>query len=183
MGTSDALFRSTWPFWRSNLLARGSPGRPGPRFWSPKRLFFRGFCVRQAFDAQNVRHRKNTVKTNTKRTSELPHVDRKSYKNRFASASDCVWPCERRCERLGNCPGSSWSVSGAPRRRFWTALGRSWLACGAPRSALGRHLGVHEPSRARPDASLKRLWVPKTSQDRFFVDLGSISDGFSSIFE
>ena len=77
----------------------------------------------------------------------------------------------------------SWSVSGAARKRFWTAPGHSWPAWGVPRSALGRHLGVQKPSRARPGASPKRPWAPKPPQDRFFFDLGSIWDGFSQIFE
>ena len=59
-----------------------------------------------------------------------------------------------------------------PRQAFWTAPARSWLARNGPRSALGRHLGVQKPSRARPDAFLKRPWAHKTAQDRFFVDLG-----------
>ena len=124
-GTSSALFRSTWSFGRSNLLARGSPGCPEPRFSRPRRLFFRGFCVRQAFDAQNVRHRQNTVKTNTKYASELLHIDRKSIKNRSASPSDCVGRRERHCYRLRNCPGGSWRVSGVPWRRFWMVPNRS----------------------------------------------------------
>ena len=77
-----------------------------------------------------------------------------------------------------------------PRQAFWTAPGRSWLARNGPRSALGRHLGVQKPSRARPDAFLKRPWAPKTAQDRFFVDLGGrfgldfrgFSNDFLSIF-
>ena len=77
-----------------------------------------------------------------------------------------------------------------PRQAFWTAPARSWLARNGPRSALGRHLGVQKPSRARPDAFLKRPWAPKTAQDRFFVDLGGrfgldfrgFSNDFLSIF-
>ena len=77
-----------------------------------------------------------------------------------------------------------------PRQAFWTAPARSWLARNGPRSALGRHLGVQKPSRARLDAFLKRPWAPKTTQDRFFVDLGGrfgldfrrFSNDFLSIF-
>ena len=58
-----------------------SPERPRPRLSSPKQQFLRGFSVRRAFDTQNVRHQKNTVKTNTKRVSEVPRIDRKSIKN------------------------------------------------------------------------------------------------------
>ena len=150
-------FRASWPFLRSNLLLRVSPGRPEPRFSSPRQLFFRRFSTQRAINAQNVRHRKNIVKTNTKHTSELPRIDRQSIKNPSASASDSVWRRERRYERLGSCPGGSWSVSGAARGRFWTAPGCSWPARGVPRSALGRHWGVQKSSRARPDASPKRL--------------------------
>ena len=84
---------------------------------------------------------------------------------------------------LGSGPKSSWSVSGAPWGRFWTAPGRSWRASGAPRSALGWHLGVQKPFRARPDASPKRPWAPKTVQDRCFFDFKSIWGGFSTIFD
>ena len=79
--------------------------------------------------------------------------------------------------------GESWSVFGAARGGFWTAPGRSWLARGAPRSALGRHLGVQKPSRARLDTSPKRPWPAKTTQDQFFVDFGLVWGGFSSSFE
>ena len=85
--------------------------------------------------------------------------------------------------RPRNGPRSSWSVFGAPWGSFWVTPGRSWRARGAPRLALGRHLGVQKPSRARPDASPKRPWAPKTAQDRFFFDFGSIWGGWSSIFE
>ena len=117
------------------------PRTPGASIFESETPVFRDFSRRRAINAPNVRHRKNIVKTNTKRTSELPRVDRKSNKNRFKSASDCVWPRERRCERLGSCPEASWSVSGVPRQAFWAAPGRSWLARNGPRSALGRHVG------------------------------------------
>ena len=137
--------------------------------------------MQNAISAQNVRHRKNTAKPNTKRTSELPRINRKSIKNRSAGASDCVWRRERRGERLRNCPGGTWSVSGAPRGRLWTTHGRSWLARGAPRAALGWHLGVQTPFQAHLDASTKRPWVPKTAPDRFFVDLGWIFVDFRTM--
>ena len=176
-------FRATWPFLRSNLLLRASPGCPEARFWSPGRLFFRSFSTWRALHVQNVRHRKNTVKTNTKRTSELPRIDRKSIKNPSASASDSVWRCERRYERLGSCPGGSWSVSRAARGRFWTVPGRSWPARGVPRSGLGRHWGVQKSFRARLDVSPKRPWAPEPAQDPFFVEFLWILASFSSIFE
>ena len=167
---------------RSNLLLRASSGRAEPRFSRPRRSFFQDFCIRRTINAQNVRHRKNTVKTNTKHTSELPRIDRKSTKIRSAGASECVWRCERRCERLGSCPGGSWNVYGVPGRRVWTAPGRSWLAQGGPRSALGRHWDVQKLSRARLDASPKRTWALQTAQTRLTIDSGSILVGFSLIF-
>ena len=85
--------------------------------------------------------------------------------------------------RFGHGPRSSRSVSGLPWGRFWTASGHPWRAKGAPRSALGRHLGAQKPSQAHPDASPMWPWAPKTAQDQFFVNLGSIWDGFSAIFE
>ena len=80
-------------------------------------------------------------------------------------------------------PRGSWSVSGAARERFWTAPGRSWPARGAPRSALGRHLGVQKPSRARPDASPKRPWAYESAPNQFFAAFSWILASFSSIFE
>ena len=85
-GASSVLFRLTCSIYRSNLLAQASPGRPGLR----KRLFFRGFGVRRPFDTRNVRHRKNTAKTNTKRTSEILRIDAKSIQNRSAWAPKSV---------------------------------------------------------------------------------------------
>ena len=106
----------------------GRPERSQARFSKPKRLFFRSLPMRRTLHAQSIRHRQNPVKTNAKRTSELPRIDRKSLQNRSRSACDCVWRRERPCERLENCPGGTWSVSGMPRRAFGqllTALGSS----------------------------------------------------------
>ena len=64
---------------------------------------------------------------------------------------------------------------------MWTALGRSSSTRGVPRSVLGRHLGVQKPSRTHPEASPKRFWTPRTAQDRFFVDFGTIWRGFPTI--
>ena len=86
------------------------PRTPGASIFESETPVFRDFSRRRAINAPNVRHRKNIVKTNTKRTSELPRVDRKSNKNRSACASVCVWRREQRCERLGHCPGGTASV-------------------------------------------------------------------------
>ena len=72
-----------------------------------------------------------------------------------------------------------------PRGGSGTLLDGSWpllAVWGAPKSALGRHLGVQKLSRARPDAFPKQT-VLGAKKNRFFVDFGSISDGFLSIFE
>ena len=64
-----------------------------------------------------------------------------------------------------------------------TAPGRSWPTRGVPRSALGRHLGVEQPSQARPDATPNRLWTYESARNRFFADLSWILASFSLIFE
>ena len=56
----------------------------------------------------------------------------------------------------------------------WPLLARP----GRPKMGFGQHFGIQRPSRARPDASPKRLWTPKMAQDRFFVDFESIKNGF-----
>ena len=79
--------------------------------------------------------------------------------------------------------GGSCSDDGAAQGDFWPLPGRSWRAWGAPRLAVGRQLGVQKPSRAHLDESPKRLWAPKTVQERFFIDFGWIWGRLSSIFE
>ena len=158
----------------------GSPGRPRTRFWRPKRLDFRLFsaclCVSCQFRSNPTKHCKNWYARHIGAFARQDKSDRKSIRGRVRSRSVQRW-------RSDGSLGGSWSVFGAARGPFWTALGRSWLARAAPRSAWRRHLGVQWPSRARPDASPKRPWAPKTPQDRFFVDFRSIKDGFSWIFE
>ena len=146
-GTSSALFCPTWPFWRPNLFARASLGRPRPRFSSPEQQFFRRFSVRRTFGAQNIQHQKNIVKTHTNCTSELPRIDRKSLQNRSGSACDCVWRRERPCERLESCPGGTWSVSGMPRRAF----GQLLTALGSSRATQDRLWGSIWASKSRPE--------------------------------
>ena len=85
--------------------------------------------------------------------------------------------------RLATAPERSGSVSRPAQGRSWTAPGCSWFAQGVLRLALERHLGVQEPSRARLDASPKRLRASKTAQDQILVDFGLVCDRFSSIFE
>ena len=77
----------------------------------------------------------------------------------------------------------SWSVSWATRESFLTTPSRSWPTQGVPRSALGRHLGVEQPSQARPDATPNRLWTYESAPNRFFADLSWILASFSLIFE
>ena len=95
LAASSALCRPTWSFCRSNLLVRTFSGHLGPRFSSPKRLFFRSFCVPRTFDVLNVQHRKNIVKTSTKRTSELLCIEPKSIKNRSAWTPKSIQQRER----------------------------------------------------------------------------------------
>ena len=79
---------------------------------------------------------------------------------------------------------ASWGLSRRLLEHLWdasaTLLDASWLAQGAPRSALGWHLGDQKLPRTRPDTSPKWPWASKTAQNRFFVDLGLILDGFSN---
>ena len=123
------------------------------------------------FGANFVRTQQKIVKTGKQGTSELSCHTTKATKNRSEGAFKAA-----RCTTgaQNGSPGGSWSVFGAARGRFWTAPGRSWLARDVPRSALEQYLGVQKPSRARPDACPKRPWAPKTIQDRFFVDFGSV---------
>ena len=66
------------------------PARPGlsrtPRgsIFEPETFVFSNFLRPRTFVAQNVQHRKNIVKTSTKRTSELLCIEPKSIKIRSA---------------------------------------------------------------------------------------------------
>ena len=103
-------------------------------------------------------------------------------KNRSKQVSNSVWRHERAWRAFRDAPEArperSWDVL----RPSWGAPGRSWPARGVPRSALGRHLGVQTPSRARPDASPKRPWAPEPAPDRFVVDFGTIFVDFERFF-
>ena len=73
-----------------------------------------------------------------------------------------IEPSEKRCKHAFDEPwrqnesrSALYSVPGRPRTRFRTHLGSSWGVRGVPRSLPGRFLAVPNPSRARPDASLK----------------------------
>ena len=141
------------------------------------------------FGANFVRTQQNTVKTDTRGTSEFSRNKTKPTKNRSEDAFEAA-----RCSagaRTAHREGLAIVLErlrGA-RRGFWTAPGRSWLARGAPRSALCRHLGVQKPSRARPDASPKRLGRSKRLKIDFSsilgrsgVDFRRVLDDFSSIY-
>ena len=104
------------------------------------------------------------------------------FQNRSAALLTAFGDANGAYESLGMCPGGSRSASELAWGRFWTPPGRSWVTRGVTWSALGRHLGVPEAPRACPDASPKRLWAPKTAQDRFFVDFSSIAAPFGWIF-
>ena len=151
---------------------------PGLDFRVQNNSFVRRLSVRRTFGAQNIQHQKNTVKTNTKCTSELPRIDRKSLQNRSGSACDCVWRRERPCERLESCPGGTWSVSGMPRRAFGqllTALGSS----GATQDRLWGSIWV---SKNRPEhvqtRPRNRFGRPRRPEMDFLGDLGAMRRGF-----
>ena len=148
-------------FFRVLLLEPDRPGAIWARPDAPKLDFggrnaqiFELFRCSRAFGANCLRHRKSTVKTNTKRTSELARDDAKSMKNHSASAFDGARCSKRARTLLRGGPGAS-------ARRPGDAFGRLLAALGSPRgasrSAFGPHLAIHKPSRARPDASRKRF--------------------------
>ena len=82
---------------------------------------------------------------------------------------------------LGVVPEALGASLGLPGGRIWTALGRSSSTRGVSVWNLGRHLGAQKPFRTRPEASPKRFWTPRTAQDRFFIDFGTIWRGFPTI--
>ena len=84
--------------------------------------------------------------------------------------------------RSDTAPESSRSVPGAARGGFWPVPRPSWPAPDVPRSVPGPLFGAPDPSRARPGAFPKRLRAPKTAQDRFCIDFGSIFVDFQWIF-
>ena len=91
------------------------------------------------------------------------------------------------CRTLsGSAPVRPGCVSGLARGRFWTTPSRSKLALGAPRSALGRLLGVSEPSRARPQNGFERPELPQidfsTMFCRFWLIVHRFLIDFSWIF-
>ena len=119
----------------------------------------------RAFDTPNVQHRQNTGRSDTKRTSELPHVARKRSKIDPRALPIVFGDANGACERLGNGPRGSCSVSGAPRGSFWSAPGllgaspdRPWGSIWAskrrperirphPRNGLGRPNRPRWPTR------------------------------------
>ncbi len=131
----------------------GAPGRSRARFWRPKTIDFRAFLLharaRCLLCSTATKHCKNCDELHIGACTHRDKNDEKSFRGRFRQ-------CLALRQRSDSSPKRPWSVSGPARARFWEALGRSWRARGASRSALGRHLGVHEPPRARPDASPKR---------------------------
>ena len=116
-----------------------------------------------------------------KRPSELPRVARKRSKIDPQALPIAFGDANGTCERLGSGPGGSWSVSGAPRGRFWKAPGRSWSARGVPRSAWGGiWASKSHPERVRthPPNDLERL---NRLQIDFFGDFGIIFIDFREI--
>ena len=189
MGTSGALFRSTWPFWRSNLLPRGSPGRPGLRFWSPKRLFFsrhlRAASVRRAKRPTSIKHWQERYETHFEAAARRP----KTFEHRTASASNCVWRCQRRfraswewsrrlLERLWGAPGTlmdaSWSLLARPGRPLIGLGAALWRPKTVPSVRTRSRNGLGRPNRP--------LIVFRTIFRSFWGHFHRFSIDFSSIF-
>ena len=130
------LFRSTWPFWRSNLLARGFPGRPGPRFWSPRRLFFEVF-------ARGKRLRR--------KTSDIDKTLAGAIRNALRS-------CRAVVENVQKSIRKRFRLRWAMRRALTGVLGVVPNALGAfpkrPEAAIGRFLAALDA----PGVPQDRLW-------------------------
>ena len=174
LAASSALCRPTWSFCRSNLLVRASPGRPGLRFSSPKRLFFRSFCVPRTFDAQNVQHRKNIVKTSTKRTSELLCIEPKSIKNVLRGSRKAFTNTNALNERLGSLQANLGSVLVADLECSWAVLEHPGSSRERSWGVLNASLAVLGASRLLLEALLNRSGDAPIPQDRFWTDFGSI---------
>ena len=122
---------------------------PGLDFRARNACFFRSFCVLRTFDAQNVQHRKEIVKTsstvrnalrsccasNPNRLKIVLHGSRKAFSN--ANALN---------ERLGSLQTHLGSV---PR----ALLECSWAVLGYPGSSRERSRGTPNASLAVPGAS------------------------------
>ena len=137
-------------------------------------MFFRSFCVPRTFDAQNVQHRKNIVKTSTKRTSELLCIEPKSIKNVLRGSRKAFTNTNALNERLGSLQANLGSVLGAHLECSWAVLEhrgssreRSWGVPNAPLAVLGA-------SRLLFEALLNRSGDAPIPQDRFWTDFGSI---------
>ena len=140
--------------------------------------FLRAASVRRAKRPTSIKHWQERYETHFRAVACPP----KTLKNRSANASACVGRCELRLRTFWAWPpGLSerlWAALGTLLDGFWPLL----ASRGRPKIGFGAAFGCPKPSQAHPDASLQRLWAPKTVQDRFFIDLGSIWGGFSPIF-
>ncbi len=169
-GALAAFFRATGPFWRSNLLVRAFPGRPGRRFSSPKRMFFRCFSVRRACNAQKLGMCKNhsfslvfcmsqASRTRAHQPKTYQNSIRTGLEARLATQAGLTSVPRRSMGASRASPGRLRAIS----ERFGNPPGRSWDAPDAPQDVLGA-------PRLRPGASPERLGAPKTPQDRFWND-------------
>ena len=164
------FFRSTWPFWRLGPF----PGRPRGRISEPKRRFLRGFSLRSARDAKNVRPQQNTIANGSKRTLRLSRDAPETCKIRFECVSHSVRlqgrfqtafrraaePSRGRFRSSPGGPGPSRSAPRAPES--------------APRALLVRSRRVPRASRSVAGASPNRSETLRRPPDRFFIVFASI---------
>ena len=131
-------------------------------------MIFKRFRCARAFAAYFARSQQNTVKTDTKSTSELSHDKTKTTKNRCDDESDNACRAARAPTLLRTRSGTSWDRPGV-------ALGRLPAALGAPGASQDRSWAGFGASRARPER------VPTCPQNGFGRPKPAKTD-FSSIF-
>ena len=164
----------------------GRPDAPGLDFGGRNATIFARFRCARAFAAYFARRQQNTVKTDTKSTSELTRDKTTTQKNRSDDASDSACRAARAPTSLRTVPGASWARPGV-------ALGRLSAALGAPGAAQDRSWAVFGESRARPERAPTRprngFGRPKAAKSdfstifrRFGLVFRPFSSDFSSIF-
>ena len=130
------------------------------------------------FGANFVRTQQNTVKTDTRGTSEFSRDKTKPTKNRSEDAFEAA-----RCSagaRTAHREGLGAS-SGCPARLLdgsWPLLARP----GRPKIGFGAAFGRPKAVPSGSGRVSETAWALETAQDRFFVDFGSVWGGFSSSF-
>ena len=153
LARSRPLFKKSQSFARLFRVLSREPSRPGSilgrsvapglDFGGRNAYIFELFRYSCARGANRLRHRKSTVKTNTKRMSELARDDAKSMKNCSESSFDGARCSQRAWALLLGGPGAS---SGRPEDAF----GRLLAALAPPGAPQDRPLGGVRSSTSCP---------------------------------